>query len=86
MKNIKKVFDTVKYLIKVSISGVYYDKHVRIKMNLDDYLPLEKTLDMHNAAIRIRFVFYGSNKCYLQVFFKEKVTAMELPRVKALKR
>ena len=39
--------------------------------NSDDDLPLNKTLEIHNATIVVRDVFYEENKYYLQVFLDE---------------
>ena len=39
--------------------------------NSDDDLPLNKTLEIHNATIVVRAVFYEENKYYLQVFLDE---------------
>ena len=40
-----------------SNSDVFSHKYTKIKINLDDYFPLEKTLNMHNVIIIIKSVF-----------------------------
>ena len=57
--------DTLKNLIKVS------KKYKKIKFNLDDELPLNKTIVIHNATIVVGVVFHQNNKYYLQVFLEE---------------
>ena len=41
---------------------------MKIKLNLDDDLPLGKILNLHNMTIVIRSVFQEDNKYYLQIF------------------
>ena len=36
--------------------------------NLDDDLPLKKTLEFYNMVIVVRSVFHESNNYYMQVF------------------
>ena len=43
---------------------------MKTKFNLDDNLPLNKILKLHNMRIFIRFVFQEDGKCYPQVFFR----------------
>ena len=43
---------------------------MKIKFNLDDYLPLKKTLEFHNMEIVIKPAFYIGNKYYPQVFLR----------------
>ena len=44
---------------------------MKIKFNLDDDLPLRKTLELYNMVIVVRSVFQKDNKCYPQVFLEE---------------
>ena len=44
---------------------------MKIKFDLDDDLPLSKTIEIHNATIIVRAVFYENNKYYMQVFLDE---------------
>ena len=42
-------------MLKINISDVYSHKYTKVKINFDDYLPLEKTLN--NILILVRSVF-----------------------------
>ena len=44
---------------------------MKIKFNLDDDLPLNKTLKLHNLTTIVRSVFYEEGKYYPQVFLRE---------------
>ena len=44
---------------------------MNIKFSLDDDLPLNKMIEIHNATIVVRTVFYENNKYYLEVFLDE---------------
>ena len=52
-------------------SGNYHEKYMKIKFNSDDYLPLNKTLKLHNLIIAVRSVFHEGNKYYPHVFSEE---------------
>ena len=43
-----------------------------MKFNLDDELPLNKTIEISTMAIAARAFFHENNKCYPQHFFKRK--------------
>ena len=45
---------------------------MKIKINLDDDLPLGKTLNMHNVGIRIKSVFNKNHNHYYNQVFLEK--------------
>ena len=45
-------------MLKSNISDVYSHEYTKIKINSGDNYPLEKTLDMHNVVIIVKFVFY----------------------------
>ena len=42
-----------------------------MKLNSDDNLPLNKTLELHNRTTVFRAGFHEGNKCYSQVFLDE---------------
>ena len=44
---------------------------MKIKFNLDDELPLNKTVETPTITIAVRAVFHENNKYYLQVFLDE---------------
>ena len=37
---------------------------MKIKLNLDDELPLNKTIEIYNVTIVVRTIFYKNNKYY----------------------
>ena len=59
-------------MLKSNISDVYFHKFMKIKINLDDDLPLGKTLNMHNVGIRIKSVFNKNHNHYYNQVFLEK--------------
>ena len=52
-------------------SDGYDEKYLKIKFNLDDKLPLNKTIDITSMIIIVRTVFYENNKYYPQSFLNE---------------
>ena len=44
---------------------------MKIKFDLDDYLPLNKTIEIHNVTIVVGVNFYENNKYYPQIFLDE---------------
>ena len=52
-------------------SDNYDEKYVKIKLNSDDELPLNKTIKVSTMKIVLRAVFHENNKYYLQVFLEE---------------
>ena len=44
---------------------------MKIKFNLNDELPLNKTIEIPTMTIVVRAVFYENNKYYPQVFLDE---------------
>ena len=44
---------------------------MQIKFNLDDVLPLSKTIEIHSIIIVLRAVFHENKKYYPQVFLDE---------------
>ena len=67
-------WDEIKYLIKTT-NGGEAGKHkkdfIKIKFNLDDNLPLNKVLKLHDLIIAVRSVFQEDSKYYPQVFLDE---------------
>ena len=61
-----KIRDLMRSVTK--ISDDYNEKYMKIKLNLDDKLPLNKMIEIPNMIIVIRAVFYENNKHYLQAF------------------
>ena len=52
-------------------SDNYDEKYVKIKLNLDNELPLNKTIKVSTMKIVPRAVSHENNKYYLQVFLEE---------------
>ena len=44
---------------------------MKIKFNLNDELPLNKTIEILSIIIVLRAVFHENNKCYPHVFLGE---------------
>ena len=62
-----KLWDEIKYhiqTINVKKSGEYEKDYMKIKFNSDDYLPLNKTLMLHNLVIIVRSIFEEDGKYY----------------------
>ena len=51
---------------------------MKIKFNLDDYLPLNKPLEFHNMTITIRSVFEEDGKLYPQVFLDDTLYELNI--------
>ena len=68
-----RIFDRIRYLIRLkhNISSIYSHK-IRIKIDSDDDLPLEKTISMHYALILFRSVFNENHNHYYYKVFLEK--------------
>ena len=49
----------------------YEKKNAKIKFNLGDDLPLNKTIEIHNEKIVVRAVFHENNKYYQQDILDE---------------
>ena len=44
---------------------------MKIKFDLDDDLPINKTIEIHDATMFVRAVFHENNKYYQKVFLDE---------------
>ena len=61
MKEIwSKITDLIKPITKNSDD--YDEKYVKIKLNSDDELPLNKAIEIPSMAIAVRAVFHENNK------------------------
>ena len=59
-------------MLKSNTSDVYFQNYLKIKINSDDDLLLEKTLNMHNAVILIKSLFNKNhNHYYYKVFLRK---------------
>ena len=64
-----KIRDLIRSITKNSHD--YDEKYMKMKLNLDDELPLSKTIEIPSMIIVVRAVFYVPNKHYPQVFLDE---------------
>ena len=48
-------------MLKSNISDFYSHKYAKIRIDLNDNLPVEKTLNVHNVVILIKSVFNKNN-------------------------
>ena len=49
-------------------SDDFDEKRMKIKFNLEDELPLNKIIEIHNMITVVRAIFHENNKYYPQVF------------------
>ena len=57
-----KIRDLIRSITKNSDD--YNEKYMKIKINSDDVLPLNKTINVHCMIIVVRAVFHENNKYY----------------------
>ena len=63
--------DSMRSIIEKSDDYDYDEKYTKIKLNSDDELPLNKTIEIPTITIVVRAIFLENNKYYLQVFLDE---------------
>ena len=65
------IYDKIRYLIglKISITYVFYHNYAKIKIDSDDDLPLEKTLNLRDVIILIKTVFIKDQNHYYYNMF-----------------
>ena len=70
IKKYEELWRKIRNLIRsiTKNSDDYDEKYVKIKFNLDDELPLNKTIEIPTMIIAVRAVFQKNNKYYPQVF------------------
>ena len=67
LKKYEELWSKIRYLISsiTKNSCDYHGKYMKIKINSDDKLPLNKTIEIHNMVIVIiRAVFNENNKYF----------------------
>ena len=58
-------------MLKSNTLDIYHHKYTKIKINSDNDLPLEKTLNMNNVVILVKSIFSkNQNHCYYQQFLE----------------
>ena len=73
MEKYTELWNRIKSLIeKINYKPAEYGKDfMKIKLNSDDIVPLNKILKLHNLTIIVRSVFQEDNKYYPQGFLDE---------------
>ena len=66
-----KIRDLIRSITKNLDLDDYDEKYVEIKFNLDDEMPLNKTIEIPSLIIVARAFFLENNKYYTQVFLDE---------------
>ena len=66
-----KIKGLIRSITKNSDDYDYDDKYMKIKLNSDDELPLNKTVQIRTITMVVRAIFLENNKYYLQVFLDE---------------
>ena len=71
-KNYEELWIKIRDIIRSITKGLdYYDeKYVKIKLDSDDNLPLNKSIEIPLVTTVVRAVFHENNKYYPQVFFR----------------
>lgn len=66
----EELWNKIRSIIRSILNNLenYDEKHMPIKFNSDNDLPLTKTLDLSNMIVGPRSVFHEGNKHYSQVF------------------
>ena len=59
-------------MLKSNISDIDLHQYTKIKINWDDDLPLQKTLNMHTAIMLVKSDFNKSDNHYYDQAFLEK--------------
>ena len=63
--------DLIRSITEKSYDYDYDEKYTKIKLNSDDELPLNKTIEIPTITIVVRANFLENNKYYPQVFLDE---------------
>ena len=66
-----KIRDFIRLITKNSDD--YDEKYIKIKINSDDELPLNKTIEIPGMIIVVRAVFHGNKKYYPQRFLDKSL-------------
>ena len=64
-----KIRDLIRSITKNSDD--YDEKYMKIKFDLDDDLPLNKTIGIYDVTTVVRAIFHENKKYYPQVFLDE---------------
>ena len=69
LKKYAEIWNGIKSLIEKTNDkhGDYDEKYLKIEFDSDDYLPLDKILNLYNMTIIVRSVFQQHNKYHPQI-------------------
>ena len=73
IKKFEKLWSKIRDLIRSIFknSDDYDEKYMKVKLNSDDELPLNETIEIPSMIIVVRSIFHENNKHYPQVFLDE---------------
>ena len=70
INKLEELWSKIRYLIRLTKNWDDYDeKHMKIKFDSDDELPLNKTMEIPSMIIVARAIFLKNSKCYPEVSF-----------------
>ena len=73
---LSKIRDLISSVTKNSDD--YNKKYMKIKLNSDDVLPLNETIEIPKMITVLRVIFHESNKYYSQVFWDKCLYKLQL--------
>ena len=73
LKKYEELWTKIRHIIRSTTNNLdkFNEKYMKIKLNSDDDLPLNKTLEFRNMIIVVRAVFHEENKYYPKAFLHE---------------
>ena len=73
IKKYEELWSKIRDIIRPTTknSEDYHEKYIKIKLNLDDELPLNKTTEIPSMIRVVRVVFHENNNYYPQVLLEE---------------
>ena len=80
LKKYEELWSNIRDLIrsKTNNRDDYDEKFMKVKFNLDDDLPLQKTLQLHNMIIFVKAIFNEDNKYYPTFFMNECLYKLQM--------
>ena len=73
---LSKIRDLISSITKNSDD--YNEKYMKIKLNSDDVLPLNETIEIPKMITVLRVIFHESNKYYSQVSWDQCLYKLQL--------
>ena len=73
IKEYEELWNKIRDLITLITknSDDYDENYIKLKFNLDDELPLNKTIEIPSMIIVVKAVFHENNNYYQQIFLDE---------------